>query len=143
MYLAAVKDLFSRRIVGWAIDDTLESSLVIAAWQRALTVRGFSSQEGPQLYHSDRGSQYAGTLFQELLQRSGTQSSMSGKAECLDNAVAESFFGTLKAELLAGQGGGRFTSKMQAMVLHKRLHRELLQLGALAFNVGLSQSCSV
>lgn len=117
MYLATVKDLFSRRIVGWAVDDTLESSLVIAAWQRALAVRGFSSQEGPQLYHSDRGSQYAGTLFQELLKRSGTQSSMSGKGECLDNAVAESFFGTLKAELLAGQGGGRFTSKMQAMVL--------------------------
>jgi putative transposase len=78
MYLATVKDLFSRRIVGRAVDDTLESSLVVAAWQRALAARGFSPQEGPQLYHSDRGSQYCGTLFQCLLSRSGTQCSMSG-----------------------------------------------------------------
>jgi len=117
VYLATVKDLFSRRIVGWALDDSLEASLVATAWQRALKTRGFVTQQGPELYHSDRGSQYCGTLFQELLKCSGTQPSMSGKGECLDNAVAESFFGTLKAELLADQPGDRFASKTQAALL--------------------------
>ncbi len=117
VYLATVKDLFSRRIVGWAVDDSLEATLVATAWQRALRTRGFGACQGPVLYHSDRGSQYCGTLFQDLLKCSGTQPSMSGKGECLDNAVAESFFGTLKAELLADQPGDRFASKTQAALL--------------------------
>jgi len=79
LYLATVKDLFSRRIIGWAVDDNMEATLVAVAWQRALQTRGFVSTQGPELYHSDQGSQYAGTLFQELLKRSGTQPSMSGK----------------------------------------------------------------
>jgi len=83
LYLARVKDLFSRRIIGWALDDNMddnmEATLVAMAWQRALQTRGFVSTQGPELYHSDQGSQYAGTLFQELLKRSGTQPSMSGK----------------------------------------------------------------
>lgn len=117
LYLAIVKDVFSRRILGWSIDCTLEAGLVVRAWQRALTTRGFSSEQGPELYHSDRGSQYCGRWFQSLLAQSGTQPSMSGKGQCLDNAVAESFFGTLKAELLAAQPGNRFTSKAQAITL--------------------------
>ena len=117
LYLATVKDLFSRRILGWALQDTLETTLVTTAWQRALKTRGYAPHQGPELYHSDRGSQYASGLFQELLARSGTQASMSRKGECLDNAVAESFFGTLKAELLADQPGSRFASKAQAVVL--------------------------
>jgi putative transposase len=117
VYLATVKDLFSRRIVGWAVDDSLEATLVATAWQRALKTRGFAAQQGPELYHSDRGSQYCGELFQKILKRSGTQPSMSGKGECLDNAVAESFFGTLKAELLADQPERRFASKTQAALL--------------------------
>jgi transposase InsO family protein len=117
VYLATVKDLFSRRILGWAVHDTLEATLVEAAWQHALHTRGFTSEHGPQLYHSDRGSQYASTLFQQLLVRSGTQASMSRKGNCLDNAVAESFFGTLKAELVADQPGGRFSSKARAREL--------------------------
>lgn len=114
LYLATVKDLFSRRIVGWAVDDSVDAGLVARAWRRALCARGFSSQQGPELYHSDRGSQYCSTLFQSLLSSSGTQPSMSRKGECLDNAVAESFFGTLKAELLVDQPGGRFHSKAHA-----------------------------
>ena len=125
LYLATVKDLFSRRILGWAMQDTLEATLVTTAWQCALETRGYAPQQGkqgklaqgPELYHSDRGSQYAGVLFQELLRRSGTQASMSRKGECLDNAVAESFFGTLKAELLGDQPGERFASKAQAVAL--------------------------
>lgn len=117
LYLATVKDLFSRRIVGWAVADTLESDLVVRAWQRALQTRGFTAQQGPELYHSDRGSQYCGLWFQSVLAQSSTQSSMSARGECLDNAVAESFFGTLKAELLAAQPGRRFASKAQATTL--------------------------
>ena len=116
-YLAMVQDLFSRRIIGWAMSDTLETSLVEHAWQQALSTRGFGSGQGPYLYHSDRGSQYASDLFQEALARSGTQCSMSEKGVCYDNAVAESFFGTYKAELLADQPGSRFASKAQAWAL--------------------------
>ena len=116
-YLAMVQDLFSRRIIGWAMSDTLETSLVEHAWQQALSTRGFGSGQGPHLYHSDRGSQYASDLFQEALARAGTQCSMSEKGVCYDNAVAESFFGTYKAELLADQPGSRFVSKAQAWAL--------------------------
>ncbi len=117
LYLAAVKDLFSRRIIGWAVADTLATELVEVAWQRALHTRGFSPQQGPELYHSDQGSQYASTVFQDLLTRAGTQASMSRRGNCLDNAVAESFFGTLKAELLADQPQSCFPSKAQAFEL--------------------------
>lgn len=116
-YLATVQDLFSRRVVGWAMSDTLEADVVERAWQRALHTRGFSGEQGPELYHSDRGSQYASHLFQEALARAGTVCSMSEKAECYDNAVAESFFGTYKAELLGDQPQGRFDSKVEALAL--------------------------
>jgi len=116
-YLAIVQDLFSRRVLGWAMSDTLETRLVEQAWQQALRTRGFGSGQGPYLYHSDRGSQYASHLFQAALARAGTHSSMSEKGECYDNAVAESFFGTYKAELLADQPQRRFASKAQAWML--------------------------
>lgn len=112
-----MKDVFSRRILGFAIHESLGVELVTSAWKRALHTRGFAPNQGPQLYHSDRGSQYASHVFQELLARSGTVTSMSRKGECLDNAVAESFFGTLKAELLEDQPGRRFTSKAAAIEL--------------------------
>jgi transposase InsO family protein len=117
LYLATVKDVFSRRVLGWAMHESLGVELVTSAWKRALHTRGFASNQGPQLYHSDRGSQYASHVFQELLFCSGTQASMSRKAECLDNAVAESFFGTLKAELLEDQPRRRFASKAAAIEL--------------------------
>ncbi|HVF09720.1 MAG TPA: IS3 family transposase, partial [Abditibacteriaceae bacterium] len=116
-YLAMVQDLFSRRIIGWAMSDTMETSLVEHDWQQALSTRGLASGQGPHLYHSDRGSQYASDLFQEALARAGTQCSMSEKGVCYDNAVAQSFFGTYKAELLADQPGSRFVSKAQAWAL--------------------------
>lgn len=117
LYLAMVKDLFSRRIVGWALGERLEATLVETAWQRALQTRGFACHQGPELYHSDRGSQYASHPFRNLLASSGTHASMSGTGECLDNAVAESFFGTLKAELLGDQPGRCFASKSQTLEL--------------------------
>ena len=97
LYLAAVLDLYSRRIVGWATSDSLERQLVITALQMALHRR----QPGPGLlHHSDRGSQYASDDYQALLTHSQIQGSMSRSGNCYDNAPMESFFGTLKTELI-------------------------------------------
>jgi hypothetical protein len=95
VYLAAVLDLYSRKIVGWSVGRTLEAILVISALKQALATRDW----GPGLVvHSDRGVQYACTAFRQLLARHGLRQSMSAKGNCYDNATMESFFGTFKAE---------------------------------------------
>lgn len=94
-YLAVVLDLFSRRIVGWELLDHMRSELVTSAFQSALEDR--KPGKG-LLFHSDRGSQYAGSQFQELLQKNKVTVSMSGKGNCYDNAVCERFFRSLKHE---------------------------------------------
>lgn len=95
-YLATVMDLHSRRIVGWAMQSTLERSLTLKALEMALAQR----RPGPGLiHHSDRGVQYACGDYQAALQRQGMIPSMSRKGDCWDNAPKESFFGTLKCEL--------------------------------------------
>ncbi len=97
LYLAAVMDLYSRRIVGWAMGDTLERWLPLAALQMALDSR----QPPPGLlHHSDRGSQYASDDYQTVLTKYQMQGSMSRTGNCYDNAPMESFFGTLKTELV-------------------------------------------
>jgi len=97
LYLAAVMDLYSRRIVGWAMGHTLARWLTMAALQMALESR----QPPPGLlHHSDRGSQYASHDYQALLTKHQMQVSMSRKGNCYDNAPMESFFGTLKTELV-------------------------------------------
>ena len=96
VYLAAVMDLFSRKIVGWSLSQTLETSLVKEALQRALANR---RPPAGLLHHSDRGSQYASSAFRALLQAWHIQPSMSGPACCYDNAAMESFWSTLKTEL--------------------------------------------
>jgi len=96
-YLATVIDLFSRRIVGWALEDNMRSELVEKALKMAIRQR---SVEPGLIFHSDRGSQYAGKDYQELLQNYGILPSMSRKGDCWDNAVAESFFATIKRELI-------------------------------------------
>ena len=97
LYLAVVLDLYSRCIVGWAMRESLHRQLVIEALQMALTVR----QPAPGLlHHSDRGSQYASDDYQALLTKAEIVGSMSGKGNCYDNAPVESFFGTLKTELV-------------------------------------------
>jgi len=97
LYLAVVLDLYSRRIVGWAMSDSLHRQLVIEALQMALTTR----QPAPGLlHHSDRGSQYASDDYQALLTKAEMVDSMSRKGNCYDNAPVESFFGTLKTELV-------------------------------------------
>jgi putative transposase len=95
LYLAVVLDLFSRRIVGWSMSDTLDSTLVQDALKMALLHR---RPGAGLLHHSDRGVQYAAEDFQDLLDANKVICSMSRKGNCWDNAVAESFFGSLKSE---------------------------------------------
>lgn len=95
LYLAAVLDLFSRRIVGWAMADRIDSPLVVAALTMALQQR----RPAPGLlFHCDRGSQYASQLYRQALADHGLELSMSRTGNCYDNAVMESFWSTLKAE---------------------------------------------
>lgn len=95
LYIAAVLDLFSRRIVGWAIDSQMKENLVTDALQMALKRR---RPKNGLLHHSDRGVQYASTKYQNLLKGSGIIVSMSRKGNCWDNAVMERFWGSLKTE---------------------------------------------
>lgn len=97
LYLAAVLDLFSRGIVGLAMDKTIAETLVIAAMNQAILRR--NPAKG-LILHSDRGSQYAGNDFKAILARNEFVGSMSKKGDCWDNAVAESFFHTFKVELI-------------------------------------------
>jgi len=97
LYLAAVEDLYSRRVVGWAMAEHRESRLVVDALELAVQRR--LPGEG-LLSHSDRGSQYASEHYQLLLARHGITCSMSRRADCWDNAPMESFFASLKKELV-------------------------------------------
>ena len=97
LYLAAVMDLFSRKIVGWAMADHLRAYLPLAALRMAISAQ----RPGAGLiHHSDRGVQYASAEYRKLLQSAGFEASMSRKADCYDNAPMESFFHTLKTELV-------------------------------------------
>ena len=97
LYLATVIDLYSRKIVGWSMDDTMKVSLINDALNMAIRHR-----KPPKglLWHTDRGSQYASYSHKDLLQHHGIIQSMSRKGNCWDNAVAESFFKTLKSDLV-------------------------------------------
>ena len=108
LYVAAVLDLFSRRIVGWAIADHMRADLVENAFIMATSRR--CPLEG-LLHHSDRGIQYASRQYQQVLQKFGVVVSMSRKGNCWDNAVMERFFGTLKSELTDTK---RYTNRSEA-----------------------------
>jgi putative transposase len=98
LYLAVIIDLFSRRVVGWSMAEHMRTQLVLTALAAALGQR-VPSTNG-LIFHSDRGSQYASGDYQSALEHAGITCSMSRRANCWDNAVAESFFGTLKTELI-------------------------------------------
>jgi transposase InsO family protein len=102
LYLAGVLDCFSRKIVGWSMADHLETSLASEALQMALIHRGgiHPGHRKGLLHHSDRGVQYASEDYQRLLSSHGLTASMSGKGDCWDNAMMESFWATLKTELI-------------------------------------------
>ena len=95
LYLATVIDLFSRKVVGWSMDDNMRVSLVNDALEMAIKRRNPPSG---LIWHTDRGSQYASHAHKDLLQKNGIIQSMSRKGNCWDNAVAESFFHSLKTE---------------------------------------------
>jgi putative transposase len=100
LYLAAVQDAFSRRIVGWSMADHMRSELVVDALQMALHRR----RPGPGLvHHSDQGSQFVSLAFGQQARDAGIAVSMGSRGDCFDNAVAESFFATLKKELVHRQ----------------------------------------
>lgn len=106
LYLAVLLDLYSRKVVGWAVSTRLSRDLALVALHRGLEERGV----GPGLmHHSDRGCQYTSDDYQRILESNGMLVSMSRKGNCWDNAVVESFFATLKAEL-----GSQFVSRESA-----------------------------
>ena len=107
LYLAIILDLFSRKVIGWAMSAQMNTALVETALQMALQTR---QPDASLLHHSDQGSQYTSADYQNTLADRNIQLSMSRVGNCYDNAVAESFFGTLKAECVTHQ----FTTHAQA-----------------------------
>jgi transposase InsO family protein len=108
LYLAVILDLASRRVVGWALRTRLDQELALTALRMALQHRG---PRAGGVHHSDRGVQYASHAYQHLLREAGFTPSMSRRGNCWDNAVVESFFGSLTKELL---GDGLFETRAAA-----------------------------
>jgi transposase InsO family protein len=142
LYLAGVIDLCSRKIVGWSMADHMEARLVRDALTMALARR---QPERGLLHHSDRGVQYASDEYQRLLKNSGMEVSMSGKGDCWDNAMMESFWSTLKTEAVHHK---QFATREEARAAifeyievfynRKRLHSSLGYLSPEAFEAGLN-----
>ena len=109
LFLAMYLDLFTRKLVGFATDEHMRSDLILSALDMALGRQGFVN--GELVNHSDRGSQYASEAYREKLISLGVVASMSRKGNCYDNAFAESFFATLKKELIYR---GKFSTKAAA-----------------------------
>jgi transposase InsO family protein len=137
LYLGVVLDLFSRRIVGWSMGETLERSLVLWALEMALTSR---TPEAGLVCHSDRGSQYASGDYQAALEKAGATCSMSRKGNCWDNAPTESFFASLKKELVyrthfasRSEAKGAIFEWIEVWYNRKRRHSSLGYLSPEAF----------
>ncbi len=110
LYLSGFMDLYSRRIVGWSMRASRDETLVLASWNMAVNQR---QPPAALLVHSDRGSQYASAAFRKALAQINAQPSMSRKGNCYDNAAMESFWSTLKIELLHRT---QFNTRNQASV---------------------------
>jgi transposase InsO family protein len=128
LYLAVVLDLFSRRVIGWAMSETMDTALVEAALRMALLGR---RPEAGLLHHSDQGSQYTSAAYLSCLTAASSQLSMSRVGNCYDNAVMESFFGTLKTECVTGpfltrtQARTTIFEYMEVWYNRQRLHSTL------------------
>ena len=140
LYLAGVIDLHSRRIVGWSMADHMQTDLVADALTMALARR---RPPAGLLHHSDRGVQYASDAYQSLLHDNRIQVSMSGKGDCWDNAVMESFWATLKTELIhhehyatREQARRSIFEYIEVFYNRKRLHSSLGYVSPEAFEAG-------
>ena len=143
LYFVAVLDLFSRRVVGWAMSQLLDAPLVIAALRMAVRQRQPSKS---LILHSDQGRQFASAAYRQVLHQHGLTASMSRKGNCYDNAFIESFFSTLKYELVYYN---RFASFAQARTAifdyietfynRIRLHSSLAYLSPIKFESELNQ----
>lgn len=110
LYLCTIMDLFSRKIIGWSLKSHMKAELVLEAFEAAFAQR---KPSGPTIFHSDKGGQYKSKIFRRRLARRGFRQSMTGVNHCYDNAHAESFFSTLKKDLIRGSV---FDSRNQAEV---------------------------
>ena len=142
LYLAGVIDLCSRKVVGWAMADHLRTELVSDALSMALARR---RPGAGLLHHSDRGVQYASEDYRHLLRSHGIECSMSGRGDCWDNAVMESFWGTLKTELVnhehyqtREQARASIFEYVEVFYNRQRLHSSLGHLSPEQFEAGLN-----
>lgn len=129
LYVATMVDLFSRRVVGWAMSQRIDQQLVVDALHMAIRQR---RPPHGLIVHSDQGQQYAGSSYRTVLQQHGIVQSMSRKGNCLDNAVAESFFSNLKNELVhhivfedRDEARTAIFDYMEVFYNRKRLHQSL------------------
>jgi putative transposase len=139
LYLAGVLDLFNRQIVGWAMSEHNDTALVLAAWQMARERR---RPPGGLLFHSDRGSNYASSDFRAALRQAKAIPSMSRAGNCYDNATMESFWSTLKFELVYrehfathAQARLRLFDYIEVFYNRQRLHSALNYLSPVDFEL--------
>lgn len=136
LYLATVMDLFDRQIIGWSLEDHLESSLVESAFKKAV---GCRQPAGEWIHHSDQGSQYTSHTFREALAEVGCHPSNSSVGNCYDNAAAESLFSTVKFECAYEQFATRAQARraifeyIEVWYNRKRLHSSLGYLSPVEF----------
>lgn len=142
LYLAVIIDLYSRAVIGWAMDKRMKSTLVTDALKMALMRRKVRSH---MLLHSDQGSQYASSDYRAMLLENGIQCSMSRKGNCWDNAVAESFFHTLKTELVdcedyrtRAEARASIFEYIEVFYNRQRRHSHIGNIAPLAFEAAMS-----
>jgi len=143
LYLVAVLDVYTRRVIGWAMHQILDARLVIAALRMALLQR---RPQGALIVHSDRGMQFASAAYRQVLAQHGLLASMSRKGNCYDNAFIESFWSSLKYEVVYHQRFASFTEARTAIFNYietfynrTRLHSSLAYASPIEFESNLNQ----
>lgn len=146
VYVAAVLDLYSRRVVGWAIAEHMRTELIADALKMAVSRR---DPVFGLMHHSDRGSQYAGSDYQALLEQWGIEVSMSRKGNCWDNAVMERFFGSLKSErtdskiyLTRSEAKTDVIDFIEGFYNTQRLHSTLNYMSPIAYEKSYAMNCN-